>query len=259
MFGSIRSPWPIASGSYTLGSMDSPIALAVIGRAIFELGKEHYCIRGHLRSANIGIEKLIANVVSNPRIRFLIICGREEGHMPGNALFCLAQNGVNDDMSIKGTQAQLPYLTDITPEAAARFREQVKVIDLVNPKVSDGAIDWQDPTFNFDADRLEELERAIAECERADPGPYPAAPMLVHLPEPLRTSSELGKMLESQVDRISSLMLRMPSEKLNTSSDYIIVSDEFQVLIDPIDGTLIQVPSLDFFARMRTYLTGQEP
>mgnify|MGYP000972418001 CR=1 FL=1 len=66
MFGSIRSPWPIVSGSYTLGSMDSPIALVVIGRAIFELGKEHYCIRGHLRSANIGIEKLIANVVSNP-------------------------------------------------------------------------------------------------------------------------------------------------------------------------------------------------
>ncbi|NLK25063.1 MAG: hypothetical protein GX307_00595 [Euryarchaeota archaeon] len=253
----MNAPWPLLPGSYRLGSMNSPIALAVLGRARFHLPPEHYCILGSLRSANLGIEKIIANVVSNPRIRFLIVCGREEGHLPGDALIALARNGVDKDMRIIGTRAQLPFLSDLTPEAVARFREQVEVIDLVNPKESDGAIDWQDPPFDPGLSRQRELEENVARCERSDPGPYGGRPLRVVLPEPLMRPKDMGMALKDQVDRLSNLMLRMPSEKLSTRAEDILVSSEFQILIDPVDGIVMQVPSLAFYAKMKAYLTGQ--
>lgn len=254
---SLTSPWPPMPGSYSLGSMSSPVALAIVGKATFELSPEHYCIRGHIRSANIGVEKLIANVVSNPRIRFLIVCGREEGHLPGDALVSLARNGVDEDMAILGTRAQMPYLPDLAPEAVTRFREQVEVIDLVHPKDSDGTIDWQDPPFAFDDVRQAELADAVERCERNDPGPYPGGPMTVDLPEPLRRPRDISMVINDQVNRLSGLMLRMPSERLSTSSGDVVISREFEVFADPVDGTVVQVPSLAFYARLKGYMTGQ--
>ncbi len=253
----LQSPWPPVPGSFVLGSMKSPVAVAIVGRARFALSPEHYCMMGHLRSANLGIEKVIANIVSNPRIRFLIVCGREEGHLPGDAIVSLANNGINEDTSIVGTRAQLPFLSDITREAIARFREQVKVIDLMNPKESDGSIDWQDPPFDFDAGRLKELEDVISECERTDPGTHPGGPMIVALPRPFHSKKDIGMVLKDQVDRISSLMLRMPSEKLNTDSDLVTISSEFEIIMDPVDGAVMGVPSIAFYKRMRAYLMGK--
>lgn len=238
--------------------MSSPVAIAIVGRARFDLPRGRFCIRGHLRSANIGLERIIANVVSNPAIRFLIVCGREEGHLPADALLSLIRNGVDGDMRIVGTRAQLPFVSDVTQEAVARFRDQVRAIDLVYPKESSGTIDWTDPMFDLDHARLEQLEGMISECERTNPGPYPGGPMTIQLPEPLMRSANLGKLLESQVDRISTIMLRRPSEKLATSCDDAIVSDKFQILLDPIDGTVVQVPSLAFYHRMKRYLMGED-
>lgn len=252
-----KTPWPLAAGSFTLGSVRSPVAIAVVGRARFKLAPHRYRILGHLRSANLWIEKIVVNIISNPGIRFLIICGREEGHLPGDALISLARNGVDGDMGIVGTKAQLPFLSDLTPSAVDRFREQVRIVDLVDPKETEGIIDWQDPPFDLDATRTEELEDAVNRCERVDPGPYPAAPIRISLPEPLQSGTDAGTVLKEQVDRISGLMLRMPSEELSTSSDDVIISPEFEVLADPIDGAIMQVPSLAFYARMKAYLTGQ--
>ena len=67
----------------------------------------------------------------------------------------------------------------------------------------------------------------------------------------------MGIALKDQVDRLSNLMLRMPSEKLSTRAEDILVSSEFQILIDPVDGIVMQVPSLAFYAKMKAYLTGQ--
>ncbi len=222
------------------------------------MSSERYCILGSLRSSNLGIEKIIANVVSNPKIRFLIICGKEEGHLPRDALINLAANGVDERMNIIGSKAQLAFLPDLTEEAVTRFRVQLKVIDLVYPKDTEGTIDWRDPPFDFDSPRLEELEETIKRCEKDNPGSYPAGPMLVTLPEPLITLPNVGSILEAQMLRITNVMMRMPSEALSTQCEEVVVSSELQVFIDPLDGTITQVPSLAFYARMRAYLTGQD-
>jgi len=237
--------------------MRSPIAIVTVGQAKFDLEREHYCIMGSLRSANLGIEKIIANVLSNPGIRFLIVCGPEEGHMPADSLLSLLRNGVDGQMNIIGARGQLACLSDISPEAVRRFRDQVRVIDLVHPKETADTIDWQDPTFDFDTSRMDELREAIAECERDNPGPYPEGPMMVALPEPLCSPLDWSMVLKKQVDRVSGLMLRMPSEQLLTTSDDVVVSPEFEVFIDPIDWMVIQMPSLLFYASMKKYLTGQ--
>jgi tetrahydromethanopterin S-methyltransferase subunit A len=253
-----KSPWPPVPGSYTIGSMKSPVAIIVLGRGLFQLPSERYCILGSLRSSNLGIEKIIANVVSNPIIRFLIICGKEEGHLPRDALINLAENGVDERMNIIGSKAQLAFLPDVTQEAVARFRDQLKVIDLVYPKDTEGTIDWRDPTFDFDSPRLEELEETIKRCEKDNPGSYPSGPMLVSLPEPLITLPNIGSILEAQMLRITNVMMRMPSEALSIQCGEVIISSELQVFMDPLDGTIAQVPSLAFYARMKAYLTGQD-
>ena len=253
-----KSPWPPVPGSYSLGSMKSPVAIIVLGRGLFHLSTNRYCILGTLRSANLGIEKIIANVVSNPRIRFLIICGKEEGHLPGDALLNLVRNGVDERMNIIGSKAQMAFLPDVTQDAVARFRDQVRVIDLVYPKDTEGTIDWRDPTFDFDPSRLRELEETIERCEQDSPGSHPESPMLISLPEPLINLPNIGSILEAQMLRITNAMLRMPSEALSTHCEDVVISSELQVFMDPLDGTVAQVPSLAFHARMKAYLTGQD-
>jgi tetrahydromethanopterin S-methyltransferase subunit A len=237
--------------------MKSPIAIVTVGQARFDLEKERYCILGSLRTSNLGIEKVIANVVSNPGIRFLIVCGLEEGHMPADALLSLNRNGVDGDMNIIGARGQLACISDIRPEAVKRFRDQVKVIDLVYPKDTADTIDWADPPLDFDDARMEELRRHIMECEQNNPGPYPDGPMFVQLPEPLRGPMDWSMVLKDQVNRVSSLLLRMPSQQLMTSSGDAVVSTEFEVFIDAVDWLVVQVPSLQFYASMKSYLTGQ--
>jgi tetrahydromethanopterin S-methyltransferase subunit A len=238
--------------------MKSPVAIVVVGRGLFHLSSERYCILGSCRSSNLGLEKIIANIISNPKIRFLIICGKEEGHLPGDALLNLVNSGVDDRMNIIGTKSQMAFLPDVTREAVTRFRDQVKVIDLVYPKDTEGTIDWRDPTFDFDSSRLKELEENIKRCEQDNPGLYPENPMLISLPEPLITLPNIGSILEAQMLRITNAMLRMPSEALSTRCEDVVISSELQVFMDPLDGSVAQVPSLAFHARMKAYLTGQD-
>lgn len=106
-----------------------PVELEQIVKTAIESGA---AIAGSVQTENIGIEKIVANVVANPNIRYLAICGREvEGHMPGEALKSLIELGL-DERIIKGTKAFRPYLLNISMEAVERFRRQITtVIDLI--------------------------------------------------------------------------------------------------------------------------------
>jgi tetrahydromethanopterin S-methyltransferase subunit A len=89
-------------------------------------------LSGTLQTENIGIEKIVCNIVANPNIRYLIVCGNEvEGHYTGTALKALIQNGIDSGRTIIGSQAKTPYLFNIHLDAIARFRDQLTLIDLV--------------------------------------------------------------------------------------------------------------------------------
>jgi tetrahydromethanopterin S-methyltransferase subunit A len=137
--------YPPEEGRYLRGNDYSPVAVVVLLNAPYEkipLEVERLvrvavetgaALAGTLQTANIGLEKIVANVVANPNIRYLVLCGKEvEGHKVGNALAALIKNGVNERRIIIGTNAPTAYLFNIPVKAIERFRKQVMLINLMN-------------------------------------------------------------------------------------------------------------------------------
>jgi len=109
---------------------ETPADIEKLVRVAIESGA---ALAGTLQTENIGIEKIICNIISNPNIRYLIICGPESpGHLVGESLLALAKNGLNERKRIIGTEAPTPYLFNIQPEFVQRFRDQITMIDLIN-------------------------------------------------------------------------------------------------------------------------------
>jgi tetrahydromethanopterin S-methyltransferase subunit A len=121
-------PW---RGEFTVGSENSQIAVDTLASRI-DFPMEKVAIWGQHKTENLGIEKIMANVVSNPNIRYLIICGEEvRGHRSGDSIMALHSNGIDDNGKIIGARGAVPYIENLPPEAIARFREQVEIIDMV--------------------------------------------------------------------------------------------------------------------------------
>jgi len=87
-------------------------------------------LSGTLQTANIGIEKLICNIVANPNIRYLILGGPEsEGHKTGDAIKALIKNGVDEKKRIIDTTGLTAVLYNVPREFIQRFREQLTLVD----------------------------------------------------------------------------------------------------------------------------------
>jgi len=126
-------PW---QGEFELGDQNSPVALVHLAERV-EPPKELYAIRGPLRTENLGIEKVIANVISNPNIRILVIFGKEiRGHWAGNSLIKLHEGGIDEKGRINGAPGAIPYIENLDDEALVRFQEQVEIIDML--EITDG-------------------------------------------------------------------------------------------------------------------------
>ncbi len=128
--------FPVEPGSYILGNEYSPVAVVIpmpdrnLAKIAVEAGA---CIAGHLVTANIGIEKVIANVIANPNIRYIILYGRESaGHLSAHSLKKLHENGIDENGRIIGSKGLTPYIKNIPREAVERFRKQIiYVVDLI--------------------------------------------------------------------------------------------------------------------------------
>lgn len=121
-------PW---GGDFTKGEFTKNVAVVLLN--IDFTPSESIAIYGKLKTENIGIEKIIANVISNPYIRFLIICGDEiRGHRSGKSLVCLHQNGIDENHRIIDAPGAIPYIENIDNDAIKRFQDQIKIIDLID-------------------------------------------------------------------------------------------------------------------------------
>ena len=122
-------PW---GGKYNTGNPESPVAVVTLDTD-FDFPEDKVAIWGKMKTENLGIEKVIANVISNPYIRFLIICGKEiRGHRSGNTLKAIAENGLDENGRIIDAPGAVPYIENIESEAVERFRKQVCVIDKID-------------------------------------------------------------------------------------------------------------------------------
>lgn len=135
--------YPPEEGRYIRGNDNSPVAVAIIlncdaDKIPYELenlvragAESGAALSGTVQTENIGFEKIICNIVSNPNIRYLILGGPEsEGHLTGQALKALFANGVDSKKRVIKTQSPHPFLYNIPMELIDRFRKQIWLIDL---------------------------------------------------------------------------------------------------------------------------------
>jgi tetrahydromethanopterin S-methyltransferase subunit A len=86
---------------------------------------------GRLLSENKGIDQIIRYCSQNESLRHLVVCGIEtKGHLPGDALICLHQNGVGGDGRILNSMGHRPFLS-LSHEAIEALRKRVSVHNLI--------------------------------------------------------------------------------------------------------------------------------
>lgn len=138
-----HSEYPPEEGRYIRGNDYSPVAVIIILNrdedkippeidTLVRTGIESGgALSGTVQTPNIGIEKIICNVVANPNIRYAIMSGPEsDGHLTGAALKALFKDGVDDKKRIIGTDAPHAMLYNLPMEFIERFLKQVTLIDL---------------------------------------------------------------------------------------------------------------------------------
>jgi tetrahydromethanopterin S-methyltransferase subunit A len=181
---------------------ETPAEIEKLVRLAVESGA---ALAGTLQTENVGLEKVVCNIVSNPNIRYLVACGPESpGHLVGDAILALAKNGTDERGRIVGADAPTPYLFNIPPTFVERFREQVTVIDLINegsPEVIRQAV-WS---------CYQERPTSFRQYEVYDVGAYPEAPLSGKITWQVTQPSLAPKSQEerAQREKIEALMDRI--------------------------------------------------
>lgn len=125
----VKGAWPPLRGDYVVGNPESGVAVVTLASA---MRVENAAICGTCKTENLGIEKIVANIISNSNIRFLLICGVEsKGHLPGDTLIALHENGLDEKGRIIGSKGAIPFIQNLTAEAIKRFQAQIKLIDRI--------------------------------------------------------------------------------------------------------------------------------
>jgi tetrahydromethanopterin S-methyltransferase subunit A len=125
--------WPPVPGNYKVGAPDAQAAICTLtsNELINPVSKlKGVCIAGSLNTPNLGIEKIVMNCITNPNIRFLLLCGKDsEIFHPGQAILSLFKSGVNDDKRIINAIGPYPVLRNISMDLIHNFRTRIKQID----------------------------------------------------------------------------------------------------------------------------------
>ncbi len=150
--------WPPVRGEYRLGDPRSSVAVVTLASNFYPRGA---AISGPCKTENLGLEKIVANVISNSNIRVLILCGAEsKGHLPGNTLLALHKNGIDENGRIIGSKGAIPFIQNLSREAIERFNRQVELVDRIG------------------LEDIEEIERLVSQYNH-QAEPFPEEPYQV--------------------------------------------------------------------------------
>ncbi|MBT8441035.1 MAG: DUF4346 domain-containing protein [Gammaproteobacteria bacterium] len=132
-----RPEWPYVPGTYFVSDPAAPVAVCTLGSVdlaprIAERPPEGLCITGKVETENIGIEKIIKNIISNPAIRFLLCVGNEPPmHLTGATMVALFENGIDENNRIPGSPGMRPMLPNTVAEEVDALRKQVEPVLMV--------------------------------------------------------------------------------------------------------------------------------
>ncbi|MCS7224193.1 MAG: DUF4346 domain-containing protein [Armatimonadetes bacterium] len=129
--------WPVVAGEYFVLDPGGSVAVSTLASPdlaaqLAQRRPRGLSIVGKTETENIGIDKVVKNIVANPCIRTLIVAGQDpKGHLSGQALLALAQNGVDERQRIVGAKGKRPFLRNVTQQEIEQFRQQVTVVDMI--------------------------------------------------------------------------------------------------------------------------------
>ncbi len=130
--------WPPVVGEYVILDPSAPVAVTTLASADFskQIADQKIpglAIVGKLETENIGIDKIIKNTIANPKLHFLILAGTEpKGHLSGQTLLALSENGVDEKGRVIGSKGKRPVLRNVTQTEIEAFRQQIQVINLID-------------------------------------------------------------------------------------------------------------------------------
>ncbi len=165
--GEEREGWPPLPGTYLVAQYHAPVAVCTLTDETLMhtlSSQELACtsLIGTMQTENLGIERLIRNVLANPNIRFVVLCGEDSrqriGHQPGASLLALARNGLDDNARIIDALGKRPFLRNLSRETIEHFRRTIEIVDLVG----------EQDTGNITA--------TVRECAARNPGPAEPCP-----------------------------------------------------------------------------------
>ena len=169
------SGWPLIKGDFMSGDANSPVAVVTMGSHLDEKGicDAGAALCGSCKTENLGLEKVIANVIANPNIRFILFCGTEvKGHLSGQTFGALHKNGVKDGRVV-GAEGAIPFIENLKDDAIKRFQQQVEVVNIM------------------ESEDLGAIKAKINELKAKDPGAF-GEPMVVEVKEAAAGGAEVA-------------------------------------------------------------------
>ena len=217
------SGWPIVKGDFNPGDPNSPVAVMTCGSHLDEKGicEKGAAICGSCKTENLGLEKVIANIISNPNIRFILLCGTEvKGHLAGQTMVALHKNGVKDGRVV-GAEGAIPFIENLADDAIKRFQEQCELVNIM------------------ESEDLGTIGAKINELKGRDPGAFAADPMVVEVKEAAGGAEEAGGVVQPMSGELALIHARMKIiERMVTDIGY---RDKFAsgVYSGKIEGIMI--------------------
>lgn len=125
--------WPAVEGNYLTGNPTGKVAVCTLttNDLMEPVSKwDEVAIAGKVYTPNLGIEKIILNVISNSNIRFLLLCGKDSPVFhAGQALQSMFHSGINKEKRIINAIGHFPVLRNISKGKIEQFLQQIELID----------------------------------------------------------------------------------------------------------------------------------
>ena len=164
--------WPIFYGNeLKVGNPESPVGVCTLWTkrdVIYKnLPEGKFAVCGNLYTVQ-GINPMLKNILANPKIRYIVLCGADL-MKSGEALLNFLRNGIDESRKIIGSSGYIDSNVDV--ELVKKFRESVKVIDLrgregdvpaVVDSIKEEARPFMEPVW------ITELDKSVASLKTED-------------------------------------------------------------------------------------------
>jgi tetrahydromethanopterin S-methyltransferase subunit A len=217
------SGWPLVKGDFHSGDANSPVAVITMGSHLDEQGicDAGAALCGSCKTENLGLEKVIANVIANPNIRFALLVGTEvKGHLSAQTLVALHKNGVKEGRVV-GAEGAIPFIENLNDTHIKRFQEQVEVVNIM------------------ETEDVGVVKAKINELKARDPGAFGAEAIIVEVKEAAGGAEESGGEVRPLSGEMALITARLKIiEKMVTDIGY---RDKFAagVYAGKIEGLMI--------------------